>query len=191
MSDGYSMRLSQSNADKTGSRQLAIAADDSNGLSGAVYLQDFGPDGKQDWYRMYGSHNLRTIDVTLKLTELTWVESASGMYYSTDVYVFETEPLSILAVSLAEFTTLRSTDHVTPFIQGGKTISLISNTNTFAGTNAAIVIRILYVAQTLTKKITSTDTTFRHTIGVIRQYTQGITINVSSIKINGETVFPS
>ena len=83
---------------------------------------------------------------SIKLSTLTWTQSASGVYYALiDLTSILTDASQILSISICGFSAIRSSDVFTPFINANDIkIGIMANVNTFASPDTALTFRLLY-----------------------------------------------
>lgn len=97
-------------------------------------------DGNDNLYTM---PRYRTEDVTL--ADKTWTKSSQGMYYLTTANAYEVPDVNkILSLTVVSFGSLKSTDIVTPYINGNNKITFMSPTDTFHA-DAKLTLLVLYI----------------------------------------------
>lgn len=76
----------------------------------------------------------------IKLNTLSWIKSASGMYY----YELNIDNVNnLLSVSIFDWGSLRTTDNVSVAINGTK-LQVLSNVTSFASNESYVIMRYLY-----------------------------------------------
>lgn len=94
------------------------------------------------WTTYMTEEKIKQYSTTVNLSSLTWTQSTNGKYY-TKINTGVT-PKSILSVRMAEWNMFYPSDMIQVYSEDGKTIGIMSNTNSFH-TDSSIYIIMMYM----------------------------------------------
>lgn len=86
----------------------------------------------------------KKVNIQFTLSEKVWSQSYGGMYYLNQGNSVEIANANeILSIMIADFSNLRASDILLPFLLDSKHVSLMSSRNAF--TNEGLVLKVIYI----------------------------------------------